>query len=73
MKIIDKNRIVCYFADLKNGDVFVFDKEVYIKVIDKNQTPTPPLVDVVNLSNGEGRCFNNGVVVEKVNAKLVIE
>lgn len=67
MKIERKDDNFCSFWEIVNGDVFIYQDDVYIKFDDTND------LNAVNLRMGSGDWFEPDYKVKKINATLIIE
>lgn len=70
--IIEQNNNKIKFENIKIGDIFRFDGDIYIK-IPYYTTDSGYDFDAYNLSNNDIYNFYGDEIVEKVKAKLVIE
>lgn len=68
MTIVD-NRQKTPFSSLRAGDVFIYDETIYIKV----RVFDSENINAVSVENGEPNCFFESTLVQRVDAKLVIE
>ena len=67
MVIENRSNTKVQFSSLSNGDVFIYDDIIYIKVQEDED------LNAVSLENGALNCFFQTSFVQRVNAKLVIE
>jgi hypothetical protein len=67
MKVVYVDKI---FGDLRRGDVFSSDGNLYIKTDDYIAPDTGVAVNCINLENGEGYCFFTGESVHIHNAEI---
>ena len=67
MKITVKDKSTT-FSDIKTGEVFAFESNIYIKTSKLKSE----LANAVRLATGDWICFDESTPVNRVNAEVVI-
>ncbi len=68
--MVIENQRKIKFSSLRGGDVFIYDDTIYIKVKISYEDED---INAVSVENGEPNSFFESTLVQRVNAKLVIE
>ena len=74
MKIVDKRFLArANFEDMKEGDVFCWDKGCYMKIEDVIEEILAMKSNAINLYDGTLAYFSDNTNVTRVNCELVIK